>query len=208
MGVLLIGPTRLGDAILAHGVLDWLRRTHPDLPVTIACGPHAAMAFEHAPGLERVIVLRKQRFSRHWLTLWRDVRSRRWRRVVDLRRSLLPWLLRAEQRHTVPRPLPGEHRVALAARTLGLGPQTPRIEPSAAHRAEAARLIGGERQVLALGPGANWICKCWPADRFKALALRLLGPGGAFAAGRLLLVGSTAEREVARPIRARSRRRG
>lgn len=200
MGILLIGPTRLGDAILAHGVLDWLRRAHPDLPVTIACGQPAAMAFAGARGVARVIVLRKQRFSRHWWTLWREVRSCRWRRVVDLRRSLLPWLLRAERRHTVPRPLPGEHRVALAARTLGLGPQTPRIEPGAAHRGEAARLLSGQQPVLALAPGANWICKGWPAERFKVLALRLLGPGGALAGGRLLLVGSTAEREVARPI--------
>ncbi|WP_439579426.1 glycosyltransferase family 9 protein [Elioraea sp.] len=201
MAVLLIGPTRLGDAILASGVLDWLLRTHAGEPVSVACGAPASMAFAHVEGLTALHVLDKRRHGAHWLALWRAVRRQRWRRVVDLRRSLLPWLLRAESRHVVPRARPGEHRVALAARALGLPPLAPRIWTAERHRAEAARLLPGTAPTLALGPGANWICKTWPIERFAALAEALVGPDSALAGGRILLVGSASERGLAEPVR-------
>ena len=200
MSQLFIGPTRLGDAILATGVLAWLAETHPDQPITVACGAPAALAFGGAPGVEALHVVEKRPRGGHWIELWRKLRGRRWRRIVDLRRSLLPLLLRADARHTVPRGRPGEHRVALAARALGLPPQAPRVWPAERHRAVAARLLPADVPVLALGPGANWVCKTWPPERFAALAARLLGPGAPLAGGRLLLVGGEAERAAARAI--------
>lgn len=200
MSVLFIGPTRLGDAILVGGVLAWLHDAYPNQPITVACGPSAAMAFEGAPSVAAVHVMHKRSRGGHWFDLWRAARRQRWRHIVDLRRSIVAWLLCADRRSRVPRGRAVEHRVALASRTLGLAPQPPCVWLSDGHREAASALLPDGGPVLAVGPGANWICKMWPVARFLELSRRLIGAGGLLAGGRLLLVGSAAEREVARPL--------
>lgn len=200
MAILFIGPNRLGDAILVSGLLQWLHDTHPEDEITLACGPWAAMALRDAPGVASVHVMEKRRRGGHWLDLWRVARRRRWRRVVDLRRSAMPWLVRAESRHSVPKAAPGEHRVVQAARALNLPPQQPRTWIGDSQRAAAARLLPQGRPILALGTGANWICKTWPAPSFADLARRLTAPDGMLAGGIVLLVGGAEERASARAI--------
>lgn len=202
MAQLFIGPSCLGDAIIATGLLGRMLDDMPDDPITIACGPVAALVLRMTPRLERLHVMRKRGIAGHWTELWREVAGRRWHRVVDMRRSAMSWLLRADARHIAPRARPGEHRVALAARTLGLPPLPPRLWIDDAMRAEAARLLPPGRPVLALGTGANWICKTWPADRFADLARRLTAPGAPLEGAAVALVGSNDEREAARPIAA------
>jgi ADP-heptose:LPS heptosyltransferase len=120
--------------------------------------------------------------------------------VVDLRRSLLPWGLRARERRVIPRSLPSEHRVTLASRTLGLPPQAPRIWIDDSHTRAALEITGGTSPIVAIGPGANWICKTWPIDRFIRLADALTGDGRCFDGARLLLVGGAEELEISRPF--------
>jgi ADP-heptose:LPS heptosyltransferase len=200
MPQLLIAPTRLGDAILASGVLAWMAETAPEDPITVACGAPAALAFEGAPGVQSIHVMRKRPRAGHWIDLWRAVRGRGWTRVVDLRRSLMSYLIRAEARFVVPHGKAGEHRVTLAARTVGLPPRPPTAWYGDQHSAVAARLLPDDVRTLALGPGANWICKTWPAARFAELAARLVGEAGPLRGARVLLVGGSAERREGRVI--------
>ncbi len=202
MATLFVGPTRLGDGILASGLLGWLCDTCPDEAVTLACGAPAALALGAAPGVVHVHVMHKRPRGGHWLDLWRAVRGRRWTRVVDLRRSALPWVLRADARHSIPFPGTGEHRVALISRTLGLPPQPPRVWLAPAHRSAAAQRLPAGRPVLALGIGTNWMWKTWPAEAFAALAGRLTAEDGPLPGATLLLVGGEAERAAAAPLQA------
>ena len=39
--ILFITSSRIGDAVLSTGLLDWLVRTHPDCRITVACGTGA-----------------------------------------------------------------------------------------------------------------------------------------------------------------------
>ncbi|MBU8541644.1 glycosyltransferase family 9 protein [Falsiroseomonas tokyonensis] len=200
MAILFIGPTRLGDGILVSGLLHWLHGQHPQEEITLACGAPAALALRHASGVASLHIMQKRPRGGHWLDLWRATYGRRWRRIVDLRRSALPWLLRADARHSVPKGAPGEHRVAQAARTLDLPPQAPRLWLDESHRLAAARLLPEGRPVLALGTGANWICKTWPATRFAELIDRLTGPGGVLGGSTVLLVGGADERKSAATV--------
>lgn len=202
MAQLFIGPSCLGDAIIATGLLERMLADFPNETITIACGPVAALVLRMTPRLERVHVMRKRGIAGHWLELWRTVAGRRWHRVVDMRRSALPWMLRADARHIAFRARPGEHRVALAARTLGLPPLAPRIWLDDAMRAKATALLATDRPVLALGTGANWLPKTWPAERFAELVRRLVGRGGMLEGALVATVGSSDEREAAHPITA------
>src|SRR5205814_3893398 len=95
MHILFVTATRIGDAVLSTGLLSHLIERHPQARLTIAAGPVAAPLFEAVPGLERLIVVNKERWRLHWPRLYAAVAARRWELVVDLRGSALAWLLRA-----------------------------------------------------------------------------------------------------------------
>ena len=96
--VLFITSTRLGDAVLSTGLLDYVLREHSDARVTVACGPVAAGVFSRMPGLERLLIVEKRRFDLHWLAVWRACVGTRWDLAVDLRGSALTLLVRAKRR--------------------------------------------------------------------------------------------------------------
>ena len=54
----------------------WSTR-YPEARFTIACGPYAAGLFRAVPGLQRLIVLEKKSWNRHWIALWKAVASAR-----------------------------------------------------------------------------------------------------------------------------------
>lgn len=200
MSILYITSTRLGDAILSTGLLNYLLNEYPDQGVTIACGPPAAKVFEAVPRLERLHVMEKRPRGGHWFSLWRATIGTRWKIIVDLRRSPSCWLLRGERKFVQPKAAGPMHRLDLIASTMNLPPQPPTVWTAPEHESRAESLMGQGRPVVAFGPGASWRAKTWPADRFAALAGLLLGPGGVLAGGRLLLVGSEDERAGIAPL--------
>lgn len=211
MAILFITSTHIGDAVLSTGLLAWLLERYPDDPVTIACGPPAATVLAATPRLERLHLVRKRPWHLHWLKLWRAVAGRRWRIVVDLRRSALSHLLLARRRAVVPKSDEPIHRVELIARTLGLPPQAPVLWTAPEHEARARALLFPEGMpdgaapspappILAMAPGASWIGKIWPADRFAALAAELTGPDGLLPGARILVLGAPRERALAQPL--------
>jgi heptosyltransferase-3 len=98
MRILFITANRIGDAVLSTGLLAQLLVSHPQARFTIACGPAAAGVFARMPRLDRVIVVEKQSFDRHWLALWWQVTRTRWDLVVDLRGSALSLAIPASRR--------------------------------------------------------------------------------------------------------------
>ena len=200
MNILFITANRVGDAVLSTGLLAELVRRHPGARITVACGPAAADLFAAAPNVERVIVLTKGPFARHWLGLWRDTVGRVWDLVVDLRASALAWTLAARSRRVLRTSNAPVHRLVQLARVLSLdSPAAPQIWTAEAHRAEAARLIP-LGPVLAVGPTANWGGKRWPAERFAETALSLTAPGAALAGATVAVLGGPGERDDARPL--------
>lgn len=187
MRILFISSTRIGDAVLSTGLLSALLQRHPGARITIACGPAAEGVFTRMPGLERVWVLRKRRWSTHWLGLWRHAALQWWDLVVDLRGSAMAWLVPARARAVMRGGRRPGHRLAHLAEVLGLAP--PPLPVAWWDVADAAALPPLPEHFLALGPTANWSYKVWPPERFVALArtielpvIVLGGPGGAEAA--------------------------
>src|SRR5260370_35102872 len=120
--ILVVTAARIGDAVLSTGLVAHLIQRFPGARLTIAAGPVGAALFEAVPGLERLIALRKRRFSLHWLALYARTLGRRWDLVVDLRGSVLAWLLRAGERRVMAKGDPREHRVTQLARLFGFAP--------------------------------------------------------------------------------------
>jgi ADP-heptose:LPS heptosyltransferase len=200
--ILFITATRLGDAVLSTGVLAHLATVYPGARFTVACGPVAAGLFARLPGLDRVIIVEKQRFDLHWLALWRQVAPTLWDCVVDLRGSALSMAVLARRRAIMRGGRRPGHRLGHIAGALGLvEPPLPVSWTSAADRALAAQRLPAGTPVIGLGPTANWGEKIWPAERYVALARALMArlPGA-----RVAVFGGpgAAERACAAPVLA------
>jgi heptosyltransferase III len=200
--LLFIGPTYIGDAAIATGLLDHLHRQYPDARVTIACGPAASQLFQASPNLERIVPVVKRGAVGHWLELWRQFVLTPWDVVVDLRGSGLAWFLRAKRRHVFRTRSDLAHRTQAIAATLGLRELPPPVMwTTQAEDAQALALVPPDGPVIALGPTGNWPLKLWPADRFVELVRRLTGPGPLHNA-RIAVIAAEHERPIVAPLLA------
>jgi heptosyltransferase-3 len=172
MRILFVTANRLGDAVLSTGLLDYLIRTYPAARITVACGPVAEGVFQRMPNLERIVVITKQPFGRHWLPLWAMAVTRWWDLVVDIRGSALSWLIPARRR-AVMHPSTGPKTGQLAQVLRLAQAPLPVVWFSAQDDAHAASLLPSGQPVIVLAPTANWAPKVWPAERFVTLFQRL-----------------------------------
>jgi len=199
MRILFITANRLGDAILSTGLLAELHRQRPQARFTVVCGPAAAGVFAAAPNLERIIVMRKLPWARHWWELWKQVAAKRWSLVLDLRGSGIGQFLMAHRRRVFHGSAPHMHKVIALSNVLRLKtPAHPVVWLTDDHRRAAQRLWADDgRPVLALGPTANWGGKMWPGDRFAELALRLTAADGILPGARIAVFGGPGEEALA-----------
>jgi ADP-heptose:LPS heptosyltransferase len=201
--VLFIGPTYIGDAAIATGLIDHLLRQHPDARLTIACGSAAAPLFRAAPNLDRIVPVVKRGEVGHWFDLWRQFVGTHWDIVIDLRGSGLAWFLRARKRHVFRVRGDVAHRTQALAATLDLRDLPPPVMWTTAEEdAEARRLLPPGGPVIALGPTGNWPPKLWPAERFVELVRRLTAPDAPLPDARIAVLAAEHERPIVAPLLA------
>jgi heptosyltransferase-3 len=199
MRILFVTSNRLGDAVLSTGLLDHLIRAYPEARITVACGPVAKGVFQRMPNLERIIVIAKQPFGRHWLPLWAMAVTRWWDLVVDIRGSALSWLIPARHR-AVMRPSTGPKTMQLA-RVLDLHPAPlPVVWFSREDDSRARGLLPSAGPVIVLAPTANWGPKVWPAEQFVALFQQLTSRIVPGAVPAVIAGPGEAEAAMARPV--------
>jgi ADP-heptose:LPS heptosyltransferase len=208
--ILFICSSRIGDAVLASGLIKRLHDEIPNARFTIVAGPLSAPLFADIPNLSQIIVMEKTKGKGHWFKLWSQVRGRNWGLIVDRRGSSIARFLRAKRR-AIHRTGAGEpvHKVVEAARLLKVAdnPPGPFLFTSAETEAKADAILGptpasnGDAPILAVAPAANWIGKTWPVERFALLAVQLMQKGGPFENGRLLILGGPDDWRASEPLR-------
>ena len=93
MNILVISSNLIGDNILSTGILRYFLEKHPNSKFTIVLGPSAAPLYKNFPNLEKIIIVKKQQFNFHWLTIWKKCFIKKWDIVIDFRSSLLSYTL-------------------------------------------------------------------------------------------------------------------
>ena len=200
--ILYVAEADASDAILSSGVLACLVEAMPHASFTVVGSPKSAPLFADTPRLDRLIVL--ERDSRlDWLGLWNKVRETRWGLVVDMRGTTLSSKLKRQKRAVRGAWEAGVHAVEQAARVLQLEQvPAPKLFLSETTRAAADALIPAEDvPLLAIGPGADWMGKAWPSERYAKVAVALVGDGGPLEGGRVIVVGDENARDTAHTIR-------
>ncbi len=197
--ILFITSTRVGDAILSNGILNYLLTQYPDSRVTVVCGPLVSSLYEGVPNLERIIALKKQKWKKHWIDLWRDVSKTRWDIVVDLRNSAVSRLIRADARYIFgPHIDQGLHKAIQNAMVIGLHQPPPaHVWLTAAMERKARDVIPDGAPVLGIGPTANWIGKTWPVEHFIDLVKILRDREAPFYGWRVAVFSAPGEEEDA-----------
>jgi len=200
--VLFITSTRIGDAVINSGLLQYLIETRPDAHFTIACGPLAAPLFKAVPRLDEIIVMAKKKRGGHWIDLWKQTVGKRWDLVVDIRCSATGYFLNAGERRILSQSKTPINKVLEAASVLGLDPAPdPVLFVSEERRAEAAGILDGAQPWLAVCPSASAPYKVWPGDRFAALIDRLIAADGPMAGAKVAIFGGPGDEAAAAPIR-------
>ncbi len=202
MKVLFITSTRLGDAVLSTGLLEAMRKKHPEAKVTVVCGPLPASIFEGFPNVERVIALKKKKRHGHWIDLWTFAVKTRWDVVIDLRNSAVSRLIRAKERYVFgPHISQDLHKVEQAAATMRVGDvPAPTLYFTKAQEQFADTLINPYGPFIAVGPSANWIGKTWAPENFIKMIAFLTAPEGPFPHARVAVFAAPGEEDQARPV--------
>lgn len=202
MKVLFITSTRLGDAVLSTGLLDYLLRTYPEAKVTVACGPLPQSLFEGFANVERIIPLQKQKRHRHWIKLWKAVVGTRWDMVIDLRDSAVSRLIRANKRFVFGKAIDkSKHKVEQAAQVMKLSEvPAPKLYFTEKQNNFARALISDGAPVIAVGPSANWIGKTWPAENFIKLIQWMTSEEGILPRARVAIFAAPGEEAQALPV--------
>lgn len=191
--VLFIAPADLGETVLATGALAHLLGDHGE--AVVVCGAQAACLFRALPGLHSIHVLGKgfSVFSTWWEVINAPpVKECRVDASLDAHGGWVGDLfgilkLRSSQR---PQRIP-RHKTEEWAELVGAErPLGPRLWLDTEARDAAARVGGDATQLLVIAPGGANEAKRWPAERFSAVARRLVS--GPMANARVLVVSAAA----------------
>ncbi len=194
---LLVSLSNVGDAVMTTAVLAALHAFEPRATVDVVGDRRSSEIFAGCPYLGRILHKDKRGTLRGLPALVAELRAVCYDLVVDLRTDFLPLLLRARRRlyrwrghrsgpHAVQR-----HLGVVAALGQEIGACSPRVWVRTADQDFARAALGSfaGKRILALGPGANWPPKIWPAGNYMELLARMQQQFDA-----VVLLGSPADR--------------
>jgi len=198
--LLFIGNTRLGDAIMSTGLLNDLCKYY-DAKATVVCGKVAAPVFDDCPIVDKVITIKKKKYSLHWINIWKEIRFTRWDIICDLRSTPIIWLVRSKKRIVLRSSGDKEHRIVRLSKINPTGKKPmPKIWISEQAYVEAKRYINNiSGPFLVIGPTANWAAKVWPTENFAFLIQKLLAYKELLGA-KIILVGGPGEESVGQDL--------
>lgn len=221
--ILIIKPGAIGDVLHMTPVVRALKDRYPESRISfIVSSPVTASLFSGNPLVDEVIVFDKKGAHKSlsgFLSLWRQLRSRRFDLVLNYQRSNIKgWLLASaafpstvvvyhKTRGTVVHAI-ADHLSPLMKIGIDAQRASHRLDffPSGKDSEFADDFLAAEglagKPLIAFNPGTSHACKCWPIERFAELGDRLVDELGV----EILILGSRDEKKLADEIRNRMTR--
>lgn len=197
--ILFVAPQDPAEAVAVSGLIPRLLHEIPEARFTVLAGAASAPLFAHVPSLVEVITIETYEGLVARLGLWNRLRERKWGLVVDMGGAWIAEWLHRRRRAERPRGPWKENRTLAAARLLGFDtdPPPPFLYTTPELEAAAEEALAGEGPILAVGPGARWIGRTWPGERYGQVATQLLlAPRARLSGGRIVAFGEPSDREA------------
>ncbi|MFZ5801806.1 MAG: lipopolysaccharide heptosyltransferase II [Candidatus Omnitrophota bacterium] len=204
--VLFVTLSNIGDVVMTLPVLMSLVARYPEAERTVVCGPRAAGILEGSRFVDRLVVYDKRASWWGQLRFLGVIRDRCYDLVIDLRHTLIPYLISARRRSPLlrrsskiskmERHLEILERMGLAVEKIPAFDFFTAEEENRmleALKKEKASLAGG---ILAVAPASASTLKTWKLDGFRRLIRELL----AHYPQTVLLCGDERERVLAEPL--------
>ncbi len=199
--ILLLALCEPVKALSLSGVIRRLKQEIPHARITLVTTQVSARLYEDDDEVDEIIALEGAIFNFKALKTLSGLSRQTWGLCADIGPSLVSRMIRARTRFT----LDGNDRampLAQISRALHLkeGEVVPELRVSDAREAQARALVGagpGRPPLLIMAPGAQWLGRRWPTERFAVLATRLMRDDGPFPGARLLIAGDDSDRDTA-----------
>ena len=169
MNILFIGPTRIGDTILASSIINFLIDENNQSKFTIVTSPFSKDLYEKMPHLEKIIVINKKKYGLHWLNVWQSCIIKKWDLVIDLRSSITAYLLFAKSRKIF-KGSDKSHKITQFKNFLNTSKNiSPFIWHDSTDESESENKIKTEGPFIAVSPYSNWKEKDWAIEKYFEL---------------------------------------
>ncbi len=227
--VCLIKPSALGDVVQTLPLLTALRGRFPEAEIHWVINRELAELLECHPCLTGIIPFDRRGSWLQAARLAAELRAREFDLVLDLQGLLRTGLMTAATSApvrvgletaregarlfancTLPETgpaVPAHARYWRVAELLGVGdaPRAAEFVFSKGEHVWARKLLAGlRRPVLAIHPGARWVTKRWPVEKFAEIAARF----AATFSGSVLVVGGPGEFQLAEVVAVSAAGRG
>lgn len=209
--ILFVTLSNIGDVILTLPCLAVLRGNFPKAEISVMAGPRAVQIFDGARSVSRVIVYDKTKSLREKWKLVRGLRRERFDLVVDLRNTLIPFLIAPSWRTPLARGFlkkieakREQHLACMKRIGKGLAIDRTRTEPFDFYSAGDLAAVGKRladcgikpSEMVLMTPGAQSHLKRWTLEGFAGLADRLAREQGK----KVVFAGSSSDSPVVQGI--------
>ena len=199
--ILLLALCEPARAIALAGVIPRLKQEIPHARITLVTTTLSAELFRDEAAIDEVQAFDGALFNLKALGALAELSRRPWGLLVDIGPSMVSRMIRSKTRFIVnPNELTGPLRQISRALALDDMDVVPRLAISDARAEKAQGLLDAGRMnapFLAMAPGATWMGRRWPTERYAVLATRLMREDGPFANHNLVIVGAEADRDTA-----------
>jgi len=203
--ILLLALCEPAKALSLSGVIARLKQEIPRARITLATTQGAAALYQDDDLIDEIQAFDGALFKLKSLHGMSELSRRQWGLCVDIGPTLISRMMKAKTRFTL-NPNDSAGVLEQIAAKLKLNPLeiTPTLRVSPRREAQVRTLIDNGREtvpLIVMAPGAGWLGRRWPTERFAVLATRLMREEGPFASHRLLIIGSEAERDTLQALR-------
>ena len=192
MKILIISSNLIGDTILSTGVVDYFLKNNPNAQFTFIIGPTAGKIYQHFPNLEKIILIKKEKFNTHWLKIYLHSWNIKWDIIVDLRSSLLSFLLFHKKKYIFKKDK-NKHHLDQLISFFRSNDSDLNIYISGEEEDIVKNKLNPENIYVVIFPGGNWKPKIWPSNNYNQLIKKLVKN---FSNMKFLIVGSADEEDL------------
>ena len=178
--ILIISSNRLGDCILSSGLNKFFKEDAKDISLTVVCGQVPSNLFKYCKYIDNLIILKKKKFSLHWIFLWFKLFCTTWNFVIDLRGTGITFFLLSRKNFRLKRnqDFNHEHKVVQVTKAVTGQILSPSInillsDSFERNNLNKLKILKKKYNLVMIAPTANWVGKIWPADRYLELIMEL-----------------------------------